>query len=116
METKKIETSAWKSYFDQMTGQMQGKRALVEVASLDLGDQIEAEWIPLLGITYDPEDHALDVILQGIDHRVRDPREISVVWKDGGVEAIEIVDDENRQQIIRLRKPLSLPRESGFAP
>jgi hypothetical protein len=37
-----------------------GAQAEIEVASLDLGDQIEAEWLPLLGITY--EDQALTPI------------------------------------------------------
>src|ERR1700716_2179183 len=30
------------------------KQAEIEVASLKLGDQVEAEWLPLLGLAYDP--------------------------------------------------------------
>jgi hypothetical protein len=37
--------------------------AEIEVASLDLGDQIQAEWLPLIGITYDPNDDVVEVAL-----------------------------------------------------
>jgi Family of unknown function (DUF5335) len=37
-----------------------GKRAKIGVASLVLGDQIEAEWVPVLGITYDQKDDVLE--------------------------------------------------------
>ena len=40
------------------------RRAEIEVASLDLGDQIEAEWLPLLGITYDDKDDVLEIALE----------------------------------------------------
>jgi hypothetical protein len=45
------------------------------VASLDLGDQTQAEWLPLLGITYDPRDDVVDIALDGLDHMIRKPRE-----------------------------------------
>jgi hypothetical protein len=44
-----------------MADTLVGKRAKVEAASLDLGDQIVAEWVPLLGVTYDARDDLLDV-------------------------------------------------------
>ena len=44
--------------------------------SLNLGDQIEAEWVPLLGLSYDPKDDAFDVMLKGLDHRIAKPSTI----------------------------------------
>ena len=52
------------------------KAAEIEVASLSLGDQVEAEWLPLHGITYDPNDDLVEVALEGLDHMIRKPREI----------------------------------------
>jgi hypothetical protein len=51
---KKLENSEWRVYFDLISKALTGKRAEIEVASLKLGDQIEAEWLPLFGISYDP--------------------------------------------------------------
>ena len=45
------------------------------MASLDLGDQTQAEWLPLLGISYDPRDDVVDIALDGLDHMIHKPRE-----------------------------------------
>jgi hypothetical protein len=56
MATLKLEKEAWHPYFDNITKILEGKRVEVEVASLKIGDQIEAEWLPLIGIAYDHKD------------------------------------------------------------
>ena len=55
MAVQKIEKGNWRAFFDWLSQGLLGARAEIEVASLDLGDQIEAEWLTLLGITYDDE-------------------------------------------------------------
>ncbi len=55
-----LEKSEWHGYFDRVSRALLGKRAKIEVASLVLGDQIEAEWVPVLGITYDQKDDVLE--------------------------------------------------------
>lgn len=66
----------WRAFFDGMSDLVLGKRVEIEAASLDLGDQIVAEWVPLLGITYNSHDDLLDVALGGLNHLIRHPREI----------------------------------------
>jgi hypothetical protein len=64
--------------FDRVTKMLEGKRAEIEVVSLRLGDQVEAEWLPLLGIAYDPNDDIVEIALEGLDHLIPNPREIYV--------------------------------------
>jgi hypothetical protein len=71
---KKLEKSQWRVYFDRMSKTLVGKRAEIEVASLKLGDQIEAEWLPLLGISYDPKNDIIEIALEGVDHLIHKPR------------------------------------------
>jgi hypothetical protein len=99
----------WKSFFEGMSHAVLGKRAEIEVASLDLGDQIVAEWIPLLGITYDSKDDVLDVALDGSDHLIRHPRDILVDEGPVGLSSVAVVDAEGTREIIRLKEPLKLP-------
>ena len=40
---KKLEKSMWRPYFDDISKVLAGKRAEIEVAALNLGDQIEVE-------------------------------------------------------------------------
>jgi len=102
--------SQWQSYFDRMSKALGGKRAEIEVASLDLGDQIAAEWLPMVGITYDSRDDLLDVALEGTDHLIRRPKEILVEEGSDGLTSVAVIDQDDARQIIRLKDPLMLPR------
>lgn len=109
MKTDKIDRTRWKPYFRSLTGQLEGKRALIEVASLALGDQVEAEWLTLLGVSYEPESDHIDIAMQGVNHRVENPRDVFVLWGHHGLEAMEIAQEDGTQQILRLREPVALP-------
>jgi hypothetical protein len=56
MATVKLDKGVWQTYFDRISTWVMGKQAEIEVASLKLGNQIEAAWMPLPGITYDPKN------------------------------------------------------------
>ena len=51
MTMRKIDKSDWATYFDHVSGAMQGKRVTIEGAPLQLGDLIEGERLLLLGRT-----------------------------------------------------------------
>ena len=53
---QKIDKSGWRVALDRLSKSLSGKRAEIEIAALSLGDQIAAEWLPVIGITYDPKD------------------------------------------------------------
>jgi hypothetical protein len=86
-----------------------GKRAEVEVDSLDLGAQLEAEWVPLLGLSYDPKNDLIEVALEGLDHAIRKPRVIQIEDGKGPLESLEITDADNVRHIVKLKDPLLLP-------
>jgi hypothetical protein len=86
-----------------------GKWAEIEVAALDLGDQIVAEWVPLLGITYDSRDDLLDVALDRANHLIRHPKEILVEETASGLASVAVVDNDGARQVVRLKEPVMLP-------
>jgi Family of unknown function (DUF5335) len=77
---------------------------------------VEVEWLPLLGLVYDPKDDLVEVALDGVDHMIGKPREIYLDDEPGGLMSIEIIDAEGTKQIIKLRDPLTLPRQINSAP
>jgi hypothetical protein len=109
MTIRKLEKKEWRPLLDLVSKAIEGKEAEIEVASLDLGDQVAAEWLPLLGITYDPNDDLVEVALDGLDHMINHPREIYLDNGAGAVTSIEIVDSEGAKQIVRLKDQLALP-------
>jgi hypothetical protein len=106
---KKLDKPLWRPYFDSVSKALTGKRAEIEVASLQLGDQVEAEWLPLLGIAYDPKDDLIEVGLEGLDHLIRKPLEVWIEGEGLDLTAIEVVDADGVRRIVTLRDPLMLP-------
>ena|SRR6185295_20165453 len=92
-----------------MSKALRGKSAEIEVASLDLGDQIVAEWVPLIGITYDSKDDLLDVALDRAGRMIRRPQEIEVQEGPGGLVRVAVVDAGGARHVVRLKDPLMLP-------
>jgi hypothetical protein len=109
MTARKLDKKEWRPFLDSVSKALEGKQAEIEVASLDLGDQIQAKSVPLLGLVYDPNDDIVEVALDGLDHMVHKPREIYVDTGVGGLMSLEIVDAEGNKQIVKLRDPLMLP-------
>ncbi|MEN3362866.1 MAG: hypothetical protein V7606_140 [Burkholderiales bacterium] len=113
MAITKLDKQTWHPYFDHVSKILDGKRVEVEVASLKLGDQVEAEWLPLIGIVYDQKGDLIEVALEGLDHMIRHPKEVFVDQEAVLLTSMEVIDADDTHQIIRLRDPLMLPQPSA---
>jgi hypothetical protein len=113
MDMQQLDKSEWKGLCDRLSRSLAGKRAEIEVGSLGLGYQIEVEWLPLLGITYDPKNDIVDIALgdsrEMIDHAIAKPRELHVQIGPAGLASILVVGSDGTRQLIQLRDPLMLP-------
>jgi hypothetical protein len=104
-----VDKAQWTEFLTNLSRAIAGKRAEIEIASLDLGDQIQAEWLPLLGMSYDPKDDLIEIALEGLDHLIRHPVRLMVESEGLHISSIEVVDAGGLQQLVRLRDPLMLP-------
>lgn len=114
-ELVNVPRSEWKTFFDHFADALLGKWVEIEVASLDLGDQIIAERIPLFGITYDTRNDLLDVGLDRMNHLIRHPREILVEQGQAGLTSVAVIDGDGARQVIRLKEPLMLTGATAHA-
>jgi hypothetical protein len=107
--TKRVPQDKLEAYFDGFSKHFL-KNESTEVADVELldpefGDQHLAEGAHLIGITYEPHDNALDIALEGGDHRVYKPKEVWAVEEDDGfVRAFEIVCDDDTREVVRVRR------------
>ncbi len=111
MTTQHIAKDHLKDFFDHFSMIMPTELVEIEVAGLDLGDQIEAEWTPMTGISYDPKDGMVVVMLEDgkVQHTVPAPQEVVVVEDDSGINSITIKDGEGHLHVLRLKEPRALP-------
>lgn len=108
-KTAELEKHAWKPYFDALSKGLTGKQVEIEIAALDIGSQIAAEWLPVLGVSYDEKNDLLAVMAEGLDHMIRRPRQVFVETEGVELHSINAIDSDGASQIIRFRLPLALP-------
>lgn len=99
----------WSAFFHWVSQTLAGTLAEIEVASIAIGHQVQAEWVNLLGVAYDDKDDLVEVVLPGLDHMIHHPHEIFVDEDAFGLLVIDIIDKEGVHQIIRFKQPLLLP-------
>ncbi|HEX4709634.1 DUF5335 family protein [Phenylobacterium sp.] len=104
-----VDKSKWQAAADLLSRAIHGQPARLEVASLRLGDQVEAEWAPLLGVTYDPKDNLFEIRLQGLDHLITDPRLFAIREREGLADSLAVTDGEGIEHLLLLRQPIALP-------
>lgn len=109
MSMRHLPRGEWRRYCDELSRALAGKRVELEVVSLDLGDHVEARWVPLLGIVYDARADVLEIAVDGIGHTIRAPREVHAEETDRGLVALEVIAADEARQIIKFREPLVLP-------
>jgi hypothetical protein len=103
---RSLDKSEWTSFFANLSKEIEGSDAAIEVAGLDLGDQMMGTEIALEGFSYDPKNDDFWVHTVPIEHRIAHPREIYVTEDDGKLQAVGVRDGEGRLQIVRLSSPL----------
>ncbi|SEL53031.1 DUF5335 domain-containing protein [Nitrosovibrio tenuis] len=112
MALTQLAKSRWQDYFDHVSKALPTKLVEVEVAGLGLGDQVEVDWLPLLGLSYDPKDDVLTVMVEGIEHNIWHPKQIHVDQDVESLHSMEVVDAAGEHHILLLKDPLRLPPPS----
>jgi hypothetical protein len=104
--TRALSRAEWRGFCDRISKQIAGGRVELDVASLDLGDRVEARWLPLHGVVFDARGDVLEIALDGIGHSILAPRDIQVEETERGLVAIEIVTVDGTVETLRFREPL----------
>ncbi len=107
MLNHKIELAQWGAFFDNISRHI-GEEPAYSTARVfvvrpgDIEGEEEEAWERLLGLTWEPNEDTITVALDGLDHRIENPR---VIWSDepvgGAVRRIIIISaDEGRDEIV----------------
>ena len=96
----------WRGFCDRVSKKIAGGRAELDVASLGLGDLVEARWLPLRGLVFDARGDVLEISLDGVGHSILAPRELHLEETERGLVALEIVAVDGTVETLRFREPL----------
>jgi hypothetical protein len=108
---------AWSEFFDGITSAMRGRPIEIDVIGLDLGALVEAEWLSLIGMTYEPGEDVLYVYVDSpggnVDHAIEHPRRVYVNLDATGINQLVVFDSDEHSQFLRMRRPLELPEPAS---
>jgi len=102
----------WVDFFDGFAKTHEAYEACLEIIGRLFGDQAEAAWLPLAGISYDPHHEQLIITVGGMSgrypahltHTIDRPRRVHVGSKpDGEVSSLLIVAPDKTETLVRLR-------------
>jgi len=113
MPLTQLTKTQWQSYFDRVSGALGAQQVEIEVTGLGLGHQVQADWIPLLGLSYDSKNDVLVISAEGIEHWIRHPKQIHIDQEIDWLRSVEAVDAENNHHIVLLKEALKLPAPGG---
>ncbi len=110
---RKLEKIGWHPFLERVSKALRGKHAEIDVTSVKFGDQIEAEWVPLIGLTYDTKSDIVEVAVQGLDHLIRKLQKVFVEEEAGRLTSLEVIGPDGTQQIVKFKDPLMLGGPGG---
>jgi hypothetical protein len=107
--TKHIPEEQLEKYLDDFSRRflMRGSQefADVELIGPEIGDQVVASGVRLLGIDYDPHTRALEILLDGGDRRVYEPREVWTVEDSNGfINSMEVILADGTRQVMKIKQ------------
>lgn len=108
MVTRKLEKREWSSFLNQISKGLDSTQAEIEVASLNLGGQIQADWVPLFGIVYDSKHDIVEVAVEGLDHIIHHPIELYIEEEEGKLSSLSVIDGDGVRHLISLRQAVTL--------
>jgi len=93
--TTRFETYAWAERLEEFTRRNAGRQATIEVIDPDIGAQIEETGTPFVGVSFDPRDGRVQIMLgdDGADGR-------HLTRTIGGIKAIQVLRDRAGRDIL----------------
>jgi hypothetical protein len=111
MLTREIPREEWIKFFDDFSKRHQGWVVIVEVLSPEIGDQGEADGLPLVGISAGVKDgeNRIEIMIGGkpeahLTRIIDSPKHVWVKQpEEGAHEAVEVESDDGTTTILRFR-------------
>ena len=108
-----IPKDQWSDYFSDFAKTHDDSEAKIDIVGRSYGDQEEADWLPLAGISYDHHHNQLFITVGGMSgrypahltHTIDGPRLITVRnTPEGDVSTFIIVAPDKSETRVRLRR------------
>jgi len=118
-DTREIPTESWIDFFDGFSRRHEGWLVDVHVLG-ELGAQVEAEKLPLQGISadHDNKDISIATVRGGkiFEHFIVHPVHVRVEEENGAENAVEIESSQGDRTLVTFRSAVPPEAVDGIAP
>ena len=104
MASRELNKSDWQNFFDNFSKKHSTVLINLEIVGKEVGDQTEINWQPLRGISLDPRNDRFFIQTDLIEHSISHPKKVQIEEQNGELKSIQIIDQENNRQIVRLKE------------
>jgi len=112
-----LDRSAWREFFELLTKEHEGWQVTIEGASVDFGDQLQADNLPFAYIEYDKDDDLIVAVSDRsgddpavLQHIINKPQTVFVdTPAPNATTAVDVVAQDGTQTIITLHPATALP-------
>lgn len=122
MQTREIPRSDWSDFFDSFSREHAGWLLTMEVMGNDVGAQVEARELPLVGVSADPRENTIWVALgkepdDHITHGVHKVTHVRLEQTDEGADqALQIESEAGVTTLLRFRTVIRSDQVDGIVP
>lgn len=109
MTTKKLEEKDWRGYFSRISHAAPCHEVRIEYVGEKVGDQIDADWQPVQGIEYLPQEREFHILCGKQGHLIKNPIEVFIREEGFDLSALEVIAAGKVKYIVSFRRPLPLP-------
>jgi hypothetical protein len=123
MATREIPREEWPAFFETFSRLHENWRVTIEALAADMGDQVEAEGLPLAEITAEKEPdgrEVLSIILgapgepASVTKIIDNPRRVFLLQTDEELDsALEIEADDDMRLLLKLQEAMAPERLDG---
>jgi hypothetical protein len=115
MATREIPRNEWREFFDGFSRRHQGWLVTMEVLGADIGAQVEARELPLVGVTaevsHEGEGQIAIIVGDGpqahVTHTISGPAHVRLKESAAGAdEALEIESTDSTMTLVRFRSAM----------
>ncbi len=106
MAKYEIEPFDWQYKLNQISLGLKRKEVVnVEVTGVSFGNENESSEMQLFKLSYDKSKDTIEIIFDQFNHLIESPLSVCFQHHQDILEAIEIVDDDNNNNIIAFTEP-----------
>ncbi len=107
---KLLKKEDFKHYLDNFNKILPAEEVELEVAGLNIGDELSTDWTIMNSISYDPKSDEIIVDMSdNYQHTIHNPVELVIEEDDQGIHSFTVKCSHGHLHIIKFRTVLALP-------